>query len=106
MSAAQLMFLAVGYGFIYSLLARSTISRVMDADPSYRGRWPRPTWLASARNSGAAIHIMINMNLPKPGYPASLQWRIWIARVMLWLWPFVIVAVLVLGSSPGQGDHP
>ncbi|KLD73673.1 hypothetical protein Y886_36755 [Xanthomonas hyacinthi DSM 19077] len=90
------MLLAVGYGFVYVIIARSTISRVMDADPAYKGRWPRPTWLADARNAFAVLHIMINMNLPKPDYPRSLQWRIWVARVMLWLWPFVLVAVLVL----------
>lgn len=96
MSAVQLLSLAVVYGYIYALLARGTVSRVMDADPSYEGRWSRPTWVANGRNAVAVLYIMFNMNLPKPEYPQSLRRRIWAARVMLWLSPFVLLAVLVL----------
>ena len=96
MSAAQLTFLAIGYGLIYYFLARGTVSRVMDTDPDFNGRWWRPSWWVSSRDSTAIIHIMLNMNLPKAGYPGSLQWRIWIARVMLWLWPVVIFLMLFL----------
>jgi hypothetical protein len=70
----------------------------MEADPAYAGRWAKPSWLASGRNSGAILYIMFNMNLPKDDYPGSLQLRIWVARVMLWLWPFVIVAVLIFST--------
>ena len=98
MPAARLMFLAVGYAYIQYFLARGAISRVMDADPSFAGRWPRPGWLANPRNSAAILYIMFNMNLPKDDYPGSLQLRIWVARVMLWLWPFVILAVLIFST--------
>jgi hypothetical protein len=50
----------------------------------------------SSRDSTAIIYIMLNMNLPKAEYPGSLQWRIWVARVMLWLWPVVIFLMLFL----------
>lgn len=100
MSAAQLGFLAVAYGLVYTVLARGAISRIMDVDPSYKGRWPRPSWFGSQGTSGAVFYIMFNMNLPKEEYPESLQWRIWIARVMLWLWPVVIF--LVLYFSPHE----
>jgi hypothetical protein len=96
MSAAQLGFLAIGYGLIYYFLARGTVSQVMDVDPEFNGRWRRPCWWVSSRDSTAITHIMLNMNLPKAGYPGSLQWRIWIARVMLWLWPVVIFLMLFL----------
>lgn len=94
MSAAQLGCLAVGYAFVYTFLARGTISRIMDVDPAYKGRWPRPTWFAYSGSTWAVMYIMFNMNLPKAEYPEPLQWRIWTARVMLWLWPFVIFLVL------------
>lgn len=94
MPATQLSLLAVVYGFIQYFLARGAISRIMEADPSYAGRWPKPGFLASARNSGAILYIMFNMNLPKDNYPGSLQLRIWVARVMLWLWPVVVFLVL------------
>jgi hypothetical protein len=68
----------------------------MDADPEFNGRWKRPSWLVSSRDSTAIIYIMLNMNLPKAEYPGSLQWRIWVARVMLWLWPVVIFLMLFL----------
>lgn len=101
MSAVQLLSLAVLYGYIYAFLARGTVSRVMDADPSYRERWPRPTWIASGRSALAVLHVMFNMNLPRSGYPRSLQWRIWVARVMLWLSPFVLLAVLFFSPHGG-----
>jgi hypothetical protein len=94
MSAAQLGFLAVAYGLIYSVLARGSISRIMEVDPAFKGRWTKPSWFGSGRTSGAVIYIMFNMNLPKEEYPGSLQLRIWTARVMLWLWPVVIFLVL------------
>jgi len=98
MPAAQLSLLAVGYAFIQYFLARGTVSRIMEVDPSYAGRWAKPDWFASGGNSAAVLYIMFNMNLPKPDYPGPLQARIWVARVMLWLWPFVIVAVLVFST--------
>jgi hypothetical protein len=98
MPAAELSLLAVGYAFIQYFLARGTISRIMEAGPSYAGRWAKPGWFASAGNCVAILHIMLNMNLPKSDYPGALQLRIWIARVMLWLWPFVIVAVLIFST--------
>lgn len=98
MPAAELSLLAVGYAFIQYFLARGTVSRIMEADPSYAGRWAKPGWFASAGNSAAILHIMLNMNLPKSDYPGALQLRIWIARVMLWLWPFLIVAVLIFST--------
>lgn len=93
MSAAQLGLLAVGYAFVYSFLARGAVSRIMDVDPAYKGRWP-PSWFGYGVNAGGVLYVMFNMNLPKAEYPESLQWRIWIARVMLWLWPVVIYLVL------------
>lgn len=99
MSTSLLMFLAVAYGLLYSYLARGSISRIMDVDPSFRGRWARPTWLASSKNAGAVLYIIFNMNLPKAEYPGPLQWRIWIARVMLWLWPVVILLVLLFSTE-------
>jgi hypothetical protein len=41
----------------------------MDADPEFNGRWKRPSWLVSSRDSTAIIYIMLNMNLPKAEYP-------------------------------------
>jgi hypothetical protein len=94
MPAAQLSLVAVIYVFVQYFLARGAISRIMEADSSYAGRWAKPTFLASGRNSGAILYIMFNMNLPKDNYPGSLQLRIWVARVMLWLWPVVIFLIL------------
>ncbi|MGY3230954.1 hypothetical protein ACVWWJ_002438 [Luteibacter sp. HA06] len=94
MSAAELGLLAVAYGLVYSLLARGAIPRIMEVDPSYKGRWPKPSLFNSTRTSGAVVYVMFNMNLPKDDYPGPLQLRIWTARVMLWLWPFVIFLVL------------
>lgn len=94
MSAAQVSLLGVAYAFIYAFLARGAIPRIMEVDPSYRGRWQKPSWFGSGGTSGAVFYIMFNLNLPKEEYPESLQWRIWIARVMLWLWPVVIFLVL------------
>jgi len=98
MPAAQLSLLAVGYAFIQYFLARGTISRIMEVDPAFAGRWAKPGWLASGGSSAAVLYIMFNMNLPKSDYPGPLQARIWVARVMLWLWPFVIVAVLIFST--------
>lgn len=98
MPAAQLSLLVVGYAFIQYFLARGAVSRIMVADPLYAGRWAKPGWFASGGSSAAILYIMFNMNLPKDEYPGSLQARIWVARVMLWLWPFVIVAVLIFST--------
>lgn len=102
MSPTIAAFLAVTYGYVYYVMARGLIGRIMDVDPEYAGRWTRPTWHARAGNSFAILQILMTMSLPKPAYPTPLKWRLWIARIMLWLWPFVLLAVLVL---PGAGTR-
>ena len=94
MSAAQLALLGVAYAFIYTFLARGAISRIMEVDPDYKDRWPKPSLFGRPGTSGAVFFVMFNMNLPKDEYPGSLQLRIWSARVMLWLWPVVVFLVL------------
>jgi len=96
MTPAESLLIAVVYGGVYYSLARGAVSRVMDVDGEYRGRWARPGLGANAANSFAIIYIMFNMNLPRPNYPQSLRLRIWTARVMLWLWPFVLFAALFI----------
>lgn len=99
MTAAETSLIAVAYGLVYYTLARGSIPRIMDADPEYRDRWKRPSFGANAKNSLAILSIMFNMNLPKESYPASLWWRIWTARVMLWLWPVVMFLALYFGRG-------
>ncbi|MDF3982196.1 hypothetical protein P3W24_09020 [Luteibacter sp. PPL201] len=94
MTPAQSLLIAVIYGAIYYVLARGAVGRVMDVDDAYKGRWTRPGLGANPTNSFAIVHIIFNMNLPKASYPAPLKLRIWTARVMLWLWPFVLLGAL------------
>lgn len=96
MTPAESLLIAVGYGGVYYFLARGTVSRLMNVDPNYRGRWLRPGFAANPANSFAILHIMFNMNLPRSNHPRPLRLRIWTARVMLWLWPFVLFAVLFI----------
>lgn len=96
MSPAQSLLIAVIYGAVYYVLARGAVGRLMDVDADYRGRWSRPGIGANSANSFAILHIMFNMNLPRANHPRSLQVRIWTARVMLWLWPFVLFAALFI----------
>jgi len=90
MNPAESLLVAVLYGYVFYFLARGTVTRLMDIDEEYRDRWSRPGWSANSSNSFAILHIMFNMNLPKSAHPTSLRRRIWIARVMMWLWPFVL----------------
>lgn len=99
MSVAELGLIAVAYAYFYHFLARGAISRVLAVDSSYSGRWAAPTIWANPKNSLAILHIMFNMNLPRESYPTTLKWRIWVARVMLWMWTFVVLAVLFFGKS-------
>ncbi|MGF6494147.1 hypothetical protein ABIE56_002338 [Luteibacter sp. 621] len=99
MTAAETSLMAVAYGLVYYALARGSISRIMDTDPELRNRWQRPSFGGDAKNSLAILWIMFNMNLPKDSYPASLWWRIWSARVMLWLWPLVMFLALYFGRG-------
>jgi hypothetical protein len=99
LTSAQTSLMAVGYAFVFYYVARGCIARIMDVDPEFHGRWERPSFGANPRNSLAILYILFNMNLPKESYPESLQWRIWTARVMLWLWPFVLFAALYFGRG-------
>jgi hypothetical protein len=89
-----MMAFAFSYGWIYLLLARGLIGRVMDEDPEYAGKWRRPGVLANPNNSLVILHILFAMQLPKPAYSPGLARRIWIARVMLWFWPLVLAALV------------
>lgn len=96
MSLNLVMAFAFVYGLTYQALARGLIGRVMDADPEYRGRWRKPGFYAHPGTSLAVLHILFSMDLPKPSYPRRLRWQIWVSRIMLWLWPLVLFALLAV----------
>lgn len=95
MSVNVIGLLAALYGVVYLILASGSISRIIAVDPAYKERWGdvKSSWRRPG--SFAVLYVMFNMNLPKAEYPESLQWRIWIARIMLWLWPVVMVLVVL-----------
>jgi len=92
------MLVAAGYTFLNAFLAWSTLSRIRAVDPVFRLNFPVPRFTQRYGGLAIALIVLLNLNLPRGDYPDALQWRIWIARIMMWLWPFLICLLLLLSN--------
>lgn len=80
------------YTMIYNLAARRVLFDLKKVDPDYFEFLGAGDGIG-ARNSFAIVQMIFDEDVPKRFYPDLLRKKFLAVRVMLALWPLVLVAV-------------
>lgn len=93
MSANVAFSIGVVYTFVCYFAARRTLFDLKNVDPNYF-EYLGASDGVNGRNSAAIIQMMFDDGVPKKFYPEPLRRRFLMVRVMLALWPLVLIAAL------------